>query len=167
MKQQFLPRMIMAFLAALALGPFTEGQPSLNATDPSATLKQYCFTCHNDKLKTGSLSLESMDLAHMANAPDVWEKVIRKALVGMMPPQGLPQPEPAARKALVTWLEASLDRAAAAKPNPGRPFDQNHLAFGRRIPSAALSVRAYKPHLIINWPFEQAGSRPQSCNTSR
>jgi len=122
MKQQLPARMRMACLAAFALGTFAAGQTSPSASDPRATLKQYCFTCHNDKLKTGGLSLESMDLTQVASAADVWEKVIRKARVGMMPPQGLPQPESAARTALVTWLETSLDRAAAAKPNPGRPL---------------------------------------------
>ena len=113
MKQQFLVRMTVAIVAAFALGTFAEGQSSAAGPTPGATLKQYCFTCHNDKLKTGGLSLESLDLTQVANAPDVWEKIIRKARVGMMPPQGLPQPDPAARKALVTWLETSLDRAAA------------------------------------------------------
>ena len=41
--------------------------------------------------------------------------------VGMMPPQGAPQPDAATRGQLVAWLADSLDQAAALKPNPGRP----------------------------------------------
>ncbi len=51
----------------------------------------------------------------------VWEKVIKKVRAGAMPPQGMPQPDAAARAALVSLLETTLDRAAAARPNPGRP----------------------------------------------
>jgi cytochrome c551/c552 len=90
------------------------------APDPGAFLKQYCFTCHNDQLKTAGLSLQKMDLAHPAAGADVWEKVVRKVRVGMMPPQGAPQPDAAARQDLVQWLETELDRAAAGKPDPGR-----------------------------------------------
>jgi mono/diheme cytochrome c family protein len=122
MKQQLFARITMACLALSLPGGWASAQTAAAAPDNGATLKQYCFTCHNDKLRTGGLSLESMDLAHVASRSDVWEKVIRKARVGMMPPQGLPQPDPAARKALLTWLETSLDRAAAEKPNPGRPL---------------------------------------------
>ena len=50
-----------------------------------------------------------------------WERVLRKVRSGEMPPPGLPRPEPAESAALTAWIEAELDRAAAAKPNPGRP----------------------------------------------
>ena len=39
----------------------------------------------------------------------------------MMPPLGRPRPDRAAHDGFVTWLETALDRAAAAKPYPGRP----------------------------------------------
>ena len=39
-----------------------------------------------------------------------------------MPPQGLPRPDPATYDALAAWLETTLDRAALAQPNPGRPL---------------------------------------------
>src|SRR4030095_13265749 len=41
---------------------------------------------------------------------------------GMMPPAGLPRPDEATRQALVVSLETTLDRAAQASPNPGRPL---------------------------------------------
>jgi hypothetical protein len=40
----------------------------------------------------------------------------------MMPPAGAPRPSGEARTALVSYLETSLDRAALASPNPGRPL---------------------------------------------
>ena len=83
---------------------------------------KYCVTCHNQRLKTGGLTLDTPDLANVAAHPDVWEKVIRKVEAGMMPPAGVPRPDAATRKALVANLEGVLDRAAKASPNPGRPL---------------------------------------------
>src|SRR5262249_34409298 len=53
---------------------------------------------------------------------DVWEKVVQKLSAGAMPPQGVKRPDAGTYHALTAWLEAELDRAAAANPNPGRPM---------------------------------------------
>ena len=50
----------------------------------------------------------------------MWEKVVRKLRTGLMPPSNMPQPPIEARGAMVSWLETSLDQAAAVDPNPGR-----------------------------------------------
>jgi len=50
----------------------------------------------------------------------VWEKVLRKVRARYMPPAGLPRPDERSYDALVSYLETSLDAAAAVKPNPGR-----------------------------------------------
>src|SRR4030095_2624763 len=83
--------------------------------------KQYCVGCHNGRLKTAGLELDSRDFEHLAADADVWEKVIRKVQVGMMPPGGVPQHDPATRRAVWTALTGALDEAARAIPNPGRP----------------------------------------------
>ena len=87
-----------------------------------SVVDKYCVTCHNQRLKTGGLTLDTPDLANVAAHSDVWEKVIRKVEAGMMPPAGVPRPDTATRKALVANLEGVLDRAAKASPNPGRPL---------------------------------------------
>jgi len=98
----------------------TSASPSQAQTIREFT-KQYCITCHNARLKTGNLVLESRDFDHPVIDADVWEKVIRKVQVGMMPPAGVPQPDAATRRALVTALSGALDEAARTNPNPGRP----------------------------------------------
>jgi len=85
-----------------------------------ALLDQYCVPCHNQRLKTTSLTFDTMDLAKLSEHADVWEKVVRKLRGGMMPPPGMPRPDRASADTLVSWLEQSLDQAAAANPNPGR-----------------------------------------------
>ena len=84
-----------------------------------ATLDKYCVTCHNDQLRTGGLSLQSLDPGKAPEAAETWEKVIRKLRVGAMPPQGMPQPDKTTTDGLVSVLEGSIDRAYAANPNPG------------------------------------------------
>ena len=83
-------------------------------------LDRYCATCHNERLKTGGLSLDQVDLSRPGAQPELWEKVVRKLHTGVMPPPNMPQPSEADRLAMLTWLETSLDAASAAKPNPGR-----------------------------------------------
>jgi len=82
---------------------------------------QYCVTCHNERTRTAGVVLEARDFGNLASDADLWEKVIRKVQVGMMPPAGVPQPDPTERRALVATLSGALDAAALADPNPGRP----------------------------------------------
>ena len=94
--------------------------PASAAPDSRALLTQYCVTCHNDRLKTGGLSLADMDPVLAAEHPEVWEKVVRKVRVGMMPPSGAPRPGADALHQFVSSIVTTLDRAATTKPNPGR-----------------------------------------------
>src|SRR5207244_4459470 len=80
---------------------------------------KYCLTCHNDKAKTGGLSLEKLDVDHPAADAETWEKVIRKLRAGLMPPSGMPRPDRAALNGIRASLETSIDRAALEHPNPG------------------------------------------------
>ena len=96
--------------------------PALKASAPTAeqyraVLDQYCVTCHNERLKTGGLTLDTMDLVDVAKAAEVWEKVVRKLRAGTMPPVGSARgPIAATSDGLAAWLETALDRAAAAHP---------------------------------------------------
>ncbi|HEX5227243.1 MAG TPA: DUF1592 domain-containing protein [Bryobacteraceae bacterium] len=94
-----------------------------NANTPGsaqrAVLDKYCVVCHNDRAKTGGLSLQKVDTADVAAHAETWEMVIRKLSVGAMPPQGMPKPTDPERKSLVSYLETSLDKAYAANPTPG------------------------------------------------
>jgi hypothetical protein len=84
-------------------------------------LAQYCVSCHSDRLKTGGFVLENLDPGRAGANADIWEKVVRKLRSGQMPPVGRPRPDADRARAFLSTLEASLDRAATASPNPGRP----------------------------------------------
>ncbi len=106
------------------------------ASSQRAFVDTYCVTCHNDRLRTGELSLEKVELQNIAEGSETWEKVIRKLRTGAMPPQGAPRrPDPAAADNFVSFLEASIDRAAMAKPNPGRATVHrlNRTEYGNAI----------------------------------
>src|SRR6266567_715682 len=89
------------------------------ASAHSALIRTYCVTCHSAKMHTGGLSLEGADLGIIAQNAETREKVIRKIRVGAMPPQGMPRPDRSALDGLASYLENTLDRAAAERPNPG------------------------------------------------
>ena len=89
------------------------------------TLTQYCATCHNQSNRTTATAsgvyLDHADFNRLVENGAMWEKVIRKLRAGAMPPAGMPRPDAAAQDALVSFLETTLDRAAANRPHPGRP----------------------------------------------
>ena len=115
-------------LGMLALPPAAaEAQPARSASagagSPAAeraVLDRYCVTCHDDRLRTGGLSLEGLDLGEVSAHAEVWEKVVRKLRAGAMPPRPRPRPDAAAHRRLLAYLEGALDRAARARPDPGR-----------------------------------------------
>jgi mono/diheme cytochrome c family protein len=101
--------------------PVPAQPPSASAPDYGRLVTTYCVSCHNDRLKTGGLSLQNLDLAAIPDHPEVWEKVARKLRTGEMPPTTVrSRPDPQTAAAFVTHLETTLDRAAIAHPNPGR-----------------------------------------------
>jgi len=105
----------IVILLALAGHAQAAGQPSSG----QAFLNQYCITCHNQRLKTGGLTLDELNFEHAGEQAETWEKVVRKLRAGMMPPSGAPRPERSVIDGFAANLEAVLDRAAATRPNPG------------------------------------------------
>jgi hypothetical protein len=83
-------------------------------------IAKYCVSCHNQRLKTAGLALDAVDPVRPAAHPDVWERVVTRLRAKSMPPPGVPRPDAATYDAVADALEAELDRAWAANPNPGR-----------------------------------------------
>jgi mono/diheme cytochrome c family protein len=118
----------LAFTVALCVRAGASAEPPAAQAAPAVspdstyrrTVDRYCVTCHNQKLKTAGVILDATDVGNPGAGAEVWEKVVRKLRTGTMPPPNMPQPSADERGALVSWLETSLDRAAAARPNPGR-----------------------------------------------
>ncbi len=104
----------------------TQDPPARPANESAANARvvvdRYCVTCHNQRTRTSDLALDGVDIASPASKGEIWEGVVRRLRTRSMPPQGMPRPDDATYDTLATYLETELDRAAAAKPNPGRPI---------------------------------------------
>ena len=107
-----------ALLVCAAASPSSQAPP---APTDAAFVGTYCVGCHNDRAKTAGLSLQNLDLADVPAHAEVWEKVARKVRSGEMPPSTVRlRPDTQASTAFAAFLEETLDRAAAAHPDPGR-----------------------------------------------
>src|SRR6266851_3305793 len=110
-------RYVTVRASQIAAPPASPAAPAVPASD---ILNKYCVTCHNGRLKTAGLQVDSLDVTHVADNAQQWEKIVTKLRTGEMPPPGRPRPDPATSKAVAAALERDLDAAAAAKPHPGR-----------------------------------------------
>ena len=145
------------WLAALALSAQGNDRPVGSVTPPpgqvapaapggapdgsahTAVVRRYCVGCHNERLKTGGLALDALDIGDPAAHAAEWEKVVTRLRAGTMPPSGLPRPTRRAQTALIGFLESELDRAWAANPNPGR---------WRRSPAEPHAVQQLDPRSL-------------------
>ncbi len=109
--------------------------PALLPASPPL-LNQYCVGCHNEKMKSGGLALTALDSTHVERDASEWEKVVVKLRAGDDAAFGWqPRPSRAVVNEFAASLETSLDRAAALKPNPGRPalHRLNRTEYGNSI----------------------------------
>src|SRR4051812_28318244 len=101
--------------ALLVAAPQLASQSAAPPSDPHlATIRQYCATCHNDRMKAAGVSYDGLTADTIAARPDVFEKAVRKLRGRLMPPPTSRQPDQREVDALVTWLESKLDAATGA-----------------------------------------------------
>jgi mono/diheme cytochrome c family protein len=108
--------LLMASLAVFenrAVGQTPAGTSGKAAADPHrAMLNTYCVGCHNTRLRTGGIALDSLDLQAAADDAQIWEKALRKLRGRLMPPPGAPQPPQKDIDSFVAWMENDLDTHA-------------------------------------------------------
>jgi len=113
-------------------------QPALPSqlSPQRALLDQYCVICHNQaivnsapidneslqttQLRNLGLTLDTENVSNLAANPAIWEKVVNKLQVGVMPPPNYPRPDKDCYEGFKKWLESGLDQAAEARVDPGR-----------------------------------------------
>jgi mono/diheme cytochrome c family protein len=121
------------WLAAITGGhiqaaPAQQAAPqATSATTPQAVFQRYCLSCHSAAMKSRGVvpaAFEDLLTGNAAAHAEQWEAIIRKVRAGLMPPAGAARPDRATEQRFLEWVEGELDRAAAARPNPGRtqPF---------------------------------------------
>ena len=111
-----------------------QSQPA-SAVDLKAFVSTYCITCHNDRLRTGGMSLADPQMIDPAAHPELWEKVLLKIGTGQMPPPRQPRPDPGDLRRIASHIAVALDRAAEAHPDPGRvgPHRLNRTEYANAI----------------------------------
>jgi hypothetical protein len=121
-------------LASAALATASAQTPAASQSR-GEIVQQYCIACHSESLKTGGLVLKGLDPANVSEDAGAWERVLRQVSTGQMPPAGMPSPDDAARTAFADNLEAALDQAARANPNPGvtAPHRLNRVEYSNAI----------------------------------
>src|SRR5262245_36328230 len=113
--------LFIGVLATLYSGSSSRAQRADALSAQRALIEENCVVCHNQKSTTGGVSLEDLNFDKVGDNAALWEKVLRKARTGQMPPPGAPRLEASEAAAFVNWLEGALDRAARLNPDPGRP----------------------------------------------
>ena len=97
---------------ALAALPFGAAEAQTADAKPyDGLISTYCAKCHNAEDWAGSLAFDTVDVGHVGQDPEVWEKTIGKLRGRLMPPAGQKQPAQAEVDAMVTYLETSIDSA--------------------------------------------------------
>jgi mono/diheme cytochrome c family protein len=149
--------------AAPRRAPVTSASSSASAR---VLLDKYCVGCHNQRVKSGKLALDSVDLAAVHRDAEVWERVIRKLSTGAMPPPGRPRPDQESSDALSTWLASEIDRRALQTANPGRT-DTFHRLNRAEYQNAVRDVLAVDVDATTLLPADDsAGSKHAFDNTA-
>jgi hypothetical protein len=100
-----------------------------------------------------------MSPAEIHTDAEVWEEAIRKLRGRLMPPPGEDQPDQKTVDSLVAFLESTLDKAAAAKPDPGyvglhRLNRTEYANEIRRLLNISVDVNALLPRDVSNEGFD-------------
>jgi len=115
---------------ASKVGTTARAAENTGPSDAKKFVTIYCVGCHSQAAKNGTnpaskeaarhITLDDLDIDHPEKNPERWELVVRKVRAGMMPPSGLPRPDPVKFEAWMSGLENALDRTTERKvPPPG------------------------------------------------
>ena len=103
-------------LLALAGAAHAQGAVPVAMTDAGKTFNHLvgttCVKCHNADDWAGGVAMDTLNLQHVGEDPEVWEKAIGKLRGRLMPPAGATQPAQADIDATIAYLETSVDASA-------------------------------------------------------
>ncbi len=150
-------------------------QTSETVSPQRALLDQYCVSCHNQamvnstpvegenllftQLRGLGMTLDKENVDDVSENPEVWEKVVRKLRVGVMPPPDNPRPGHEDYSEFRYWLEERLDQANAEKVNPGRTqsFHRLNQAEYQTVIGQLLGLKLDVEELIPADPPDRNG----------
>ncbi len=117
----FVP--ILAGLALLAAESFA-ADPS-GATefhrDIQPLLSNYCFDCHADGAKKGSVAFDEFKTEQaLLDDRELWLHALKNLRAGLMPPQKKAQPTPEEKERIAQWIKRAVFAGDPQNPDPGR-----------------------------------------------
>jgi len=89
---------------------------SAAAQDVPSFINDYCIKCHNFEDWAGSLDMEGLDFNHVEASPEIWELMIRKVRIGMMPPVGEKRPDQHTMEGFARNIARKLDETIESIP---------------------------------------------------
>src|SRR4051812_12596931 len=96
---------LISSIACFAAAAPVAAQSARPEAAPTTFFTRYCTGCHNAKLKTAGLVIDTAALTDVPAHAELWEKVDAKLRTGAMPPAGMPRPDQAGSNATATFLE--------------------------------------------------------------
>ena len=111
---------ILFFLVSFSLPSSSQIPRSEEIAQYQQLVNQYCVACHNEQLANAGLIIPEISHESVVREAETWERVIRKLQTRAMPPQQMPRPSEVEYQEFVAFLENTIDRSAAVRPNPGR-----------------------------------------------
>lgn len=121
-----------ALLAAAAMPPGQADRNKVTGKSTATTKKdtfseiaplvmKYCSGCHGTKVTTAGIAVDKFhSTSDVLKGRDVWEKISKNVAGGTMPPKGMPEPTPAEREKIASWIDRTLSQADCDIKDPGR-----------------------------------------------
>ncbi len=120
-------------------------------------LEKYCLDCHGDESAEADLRLEKYrGVIQIRDARTTWLKVLRQLQATSMPPADADQPTPEERKALVVWIDRTINTVDCSGPvSPGRVTLRRLNRHEYRNTIRDLLGIDYEP--AVNFPADDVG----------
>jgi len=83
MKTRFSAALLLITVLVILSVPNTENAAQSTVQDASrerAIVDEYCVTCHNQRLSSGGLRLDNLDLARIGERAEIGEKIVRNCV---------------------------------------------------------------------------------------
>ena len=107
------PAALLAAFALAGCGKLGGRDSQAQAAEQWPLVNKYCSDCHNSSDLAGGLDFAKIKPENFAQHAETLEKAVRKLRGHLMPPPKEPRPDEQRLMSFVSWLENSLDAAAA------------------------------------------------------
>ncbi len=124
----FASLLILVFSATISAHEFDGSEGKSEQPLLKRFVQSHCLDCHDSETREAGLALDKLLSVAIGEHADKWESVVRKLATRQMPPSDMPRPDEESYDAILTFLTAELDTAAARTPRTGRTESLRRLS---------------------------------------